>query len=190
MTKDFYFDVTEVQEILLDNNKINELPIDNTVKQLLMAADKKVLLKNAELHMAKIAFHSDCVREFCEKAGIPERGAKHDNSKWSPQELFESIYFFQGTRSPIDRANEVLGWSPAFNHHVESNDHHLEASVKLKETGKTVYETENAYINGGTVIRISDGAVIPKDELMTEDKPIDVAIETICDFCGAAKAYL
>ena len=156
-----YEDPVEVKTILMNNNLIAQLNIDPKVKELLMNADKEKLLTNVDAHMQKISSHSRFVGEFCKQAGIPERGENHDKSKWSERELFESIYFFEGTRSPIDKANEVLGWSPAFAHHVQVNDHQLE---------------HNIYINGGTITPL--------------EPSFDAAVEVICDFCGAAKAYL
>lgn len=151
----------EVKEVLKDDKKIMELDIHPIIKDLLLKADKEQLLKNVDLHMKKIEDHSYYVGEFCIQAGIPERGACHDMSKWSAVELFESIYFYEGTRSPIDKANEVIGWSPAFTQHVRLNDHQLENSI---------------YLNGGMVKPV--------------EKTMDAAIETVCDFCGAAKAYM
>ena len=151
----------EVKEVLKDNDKIMELNIHPIVKDLLLNADKEKLMKNVDLHMKKIADHSFYVGEFCKQAGIPKRGEEHDLSKWSADELFESIYFYEGTRSPIDKANEVIGWSPAFLHHVQCNDHQLENSI---------------YLNCGMIKPV--------------EKTMDAAIETVCDFCGAAKAYM
>ena len=151
----------EVKEVLRDDKKIMELDIDPIVKDLLLKADKEQLMQNVDLHMKKISDHTHYVGEFCKQAGIPERGANHDASKWSAVELFESIYFYEGTRSPIDKANEVIGWSPAFTQHVRLNDHQLENSI---------------YLNGGMVKPV--------------EKVMDAAIETVCDFCGAAKAYM
>lgn len=156
-----YQDINEVKDILLDNSKILSLPINNKVKELLLNANKDVLCSNAELHFAKIHSHYTYVRDFCQQAGISERGTVHDLSKWSAEELFESIYFYEGTRSPIDKANEILGWSPAFTHHIRHNEHQLENSI---------------YINGGMIKPIK--------------KEFEASIEVVCDFCGAAKAYL
>lgn len=156
-----YEDPKEVKMILMNNHLIEQLDIEPEVKTLLLTADKEKLMANVDAHMQKIANHSHFVGEFCKQAGISERGEAHDLSKWSEQELFESIYFFEGTRSPIDKANEVLGWSPAFSHHVQVNDHQLE---------------HNIYINGGTIT--------------PREPSFDAAVEVICDFCGAAKAYL
>ena len=151
----------EVKKILIDNNKIMELDIHPIVKELLLNADKNKLMQNVDLHMKKIADHSFYVGEFCKQAGIPQRGEEHDLSKWSADELFESIYFYEGTRSPIDKANEVIGWSPAFLHHTQCNDHQLENSI---------------YLNCGMIKPV--------------EKTLDAAIEVVCDFCGAAKAYM
>ena len=138
-----------------------ELDIHPIVRDLLLNADKNQLMQNVDLHMKKIADHSFFVGEFCKQAGIPKRGEEHDLSKWSASELFESIYFYEGTRSPIDKANEVIGWSPAFLHHTQCNDHQLENSI---------------YLNCGMIKPV--------------EKTLDAAIEVVCDFCGAAKAYM
>ena len=156
-----YRNVDEIKNILSDNKKIKQLNLHPTVKDLLLNADKKQLLSNVSNHIAKISNHYFYVKNFCEQAGIPERGKSHDISKFSEEELFESIYFYEGTRSPIDKANEVIGWSPAFAHHIKYNDHQLENSI---------------YINGGMINPV--------------EKTLDASIEVVCDFCGAAKAYL
>lgn len=156
-----YRNVDEIKNILSDNRKIEQLNLHPIVKDLLLNADKQKLLANVNNHIAKISNHYFYVKNFCEQAGIPERGKSHDISKFSEEELFESIYFYEGTRSPIDKANEVIGWSPAFAHHIKYNDHQLENSI---------------YINGGMIKPV--------------EKTLDASIEVVCDFCGAAKAYL
>ena len=126
-----YRNVDEIKNILSDNRKIEQLNLHPIVKDLLLNADKQKLLANVNNHIAKISNHYFYVKNFCEQAGIPERGKSHDISKFSEEELFESIYFYEGTRSPIDKANEVIGWSPAFAHHIKYNDHQIKCDITL-----------------------------------------------------------
>ena len=118
-------------------------------------------LSNAFKHFAKICKHKYWVGYYCFKAGIPWRGIKHDMSKFSPVEFWESAKYFQGTSSPIDACKKENGWSKAWQHHKGRNDHHYE------------YWTDD-YDHGG------------KPLIM----PFDCALEMLCDYLGAGRAYM
>ena len=64
-------------------------------------------MKNALRHFKLISLHKWYVFLFCCKAGIPWRGIKHDLSKYSPTEFFESVKYFQGDGSPIDACKKA-----------------------------------------------------------------------------------
>ena len=111
-------------------------------------------------HLRTVQTHRKWVRYFCFKAGIPWRGIKHDLSKYSPVEFFESARFWNGTSSPINRAKEELGISYAWLHHKGRNRHH--------------YEYWQDDFDKGGIARMM---------------PCDDFIEMVCDTLGASVAY-
>ena len=112
-------------------------------------------------HFHKICTHKRWVAFYCRKAGIGWRGFKHDMSKFSPAEFWESVKYYQGTASPIDAAKKDKGWSKAWMHHKGRNSHHYE------------YWVDN-HDNGG------------KPLIM----PFEDALELLCDYLGAGRAYM
>ena len=118
-------------------------------------------LKNAFLHFKKICIHKYWVGYYCFKLGIPFQGITHDLSKFSPTEFFESVKYYQGTRSPIDACKEVNGYSMGWFHHRGRNPHHYE------------YWQDN-FDKGGEPVMI----------------PKKYAVEMLCDYLGAARAYM
>jgi hypothetical protein len=112
-------------------------------------------------HLKTVCTHKYWVFYYCRKAGITWQGIKHDISKFSPTEFFESVKYFQGNRSPIDACKEENGWSAAWMHHKGRNPHHYE------------YYVDNLD-NGGVAIQM----------------PEKFAIELICDYLGAGRAYM
>lgn len=119
-----------------------------------------MLLKNMWLHFKKICIHKYWVGYYCFKAGLYWRGITHDLSKFSPTEFFESAKYYQGDRSPIDACKEANGVSKAWQHHKGRNSHHYE------------YWHDN----------IDKGGV-------THPMPFEDALELVCDFLGAGRAY-
>ena len=111
-------------------------------------------------HFKKVCKHKYWVGYYCFKAGIPWRGIKHDMSKFSPVEFLESVKYYQGNRSPIDRCKEVNGWSKAWQHHKGRNDHHYEYFIDNLD-------------HGGKPLKM----------------PPECAIEMLCDYLGAGRAY-
>ena len=84
------------------------------------------ILKNTVRHFITITRHRHKVIYHCAKAGILWQGLFHDLSKYSPTEFVEGMKFYQGTRSPNERAREVYGYSKAWIHHKGRNKHHFE----------------------------------------------------------------
>ena len=82
------------------------------------------MVKNSLKHFKKICIHKYWVAHYCFKCGLYWRGIKHDMSKFSPIEFWESVKYYQGDRSPIDAAKEDKGWSAAWMHHKGRNTHH------------------------------------------------------------------
>ena len=117
-------------------------------------------MRNFYNHFKKVCKHKYWVGYYCFKAGIPWRGIKHDMSKFSPIEFLESVKYYQGNRSPIDRCKEVNGWSKAWQHHKGRNDHHYEYWM-------------DDFDHGGKLLKM----------------PPECAIEMLCDYLGAGRAY-
>jgi len=63
---------------------------------------------------------------YCFRMGLYWQGLTHDLSKYSPTEFLEGAKYWQGTRSPNNRAREVKGYSEAWLHHKGHNRHHFE----------------------------------------------------------------
>ena len=82
-------------------------------------------------------------------------------SKFSPTEFWESVKYYSGTRSPIDACKEDKGVSMAWMHHKGRNPHHYE------------YWIDN-FDKGGEA----------------KEMPWKYKVEMICDYLGAARAYM
>jgi hypothetical protein len=111
-------------------------------------------------HLKTVLKHKWWVFYYCCRFGIPWRGIKHDLSKFSPTEFFESVKYYTGTRSPIDACKEDRGYSKAWLHHKGRNKHHYE------------YWQDN-FDNGGQPL------IMPYKE----------SLEMLCDYLGAGRAY-
>ena len=83
-------------------------------------------LKNIFSHIWLVTKHRNRVLINCSKCGIMWRGLVHDLSKFSPEEFFESVKYFQGNRSPIGACRRDKGVSRAWLHHKGRNKHHIE----------------------------------------------------------------
>lgn len=118
------------------------------------------LLKNFFGHLRTVTKHRWFVFLHCCYAGMPLRGFIHDLSKLNPVEFFEGVKYYQGTRSPIDACKQANGYSMAWLHHKGRNKHHYEYWIDYLD-------------NGGKPIQM----------------PYKYALELICDFLGAGKAY-
>ncbi len=77
-------------------------------------------------HLVTITRHRHKVIAHCLRAGIPIQGLLHDLSKYSPEEFFPGVKFYQGTRSPNEGEREAYGYSFAWMHHKGRNKHHFE----------------------------------------------------------------
>lgn len=121
----------------------------------------KITLKNTLAHFKKICVHKFWVAHYCFKAGLYWQGITHDFSKFSWVEFWESVKYYQGDSSPIPIAKKNQGYSLAWQHHKGRNPHHYE------------YWTDK-YDEGTVAIKM----------------PYKYAVELICDYLGAARAYL
>lgn len=94
-------------------------------------------MSNIWKHFRLITKHKWIVFKLAVKAGIPFRGFVHDLSKYSPEEFFESVKYYQGNRSPITIARKDKGYSRAWLHHKGRNKHHIEYWYDAYATEKT-----------------------------------------------------
>ncbi len=88
-------------------------------------------IRNAIKHLKLVLKHKWLVLKFCTKLGMPFRGLMHDLSKFSIEELRESIKYYKGNESPINVCRREKGYSKAWNHHKARNKHHEEYWVDL-----------------------------------------------------------
>lgn len=112
-------------------------------------------------HWRTIRTHRHWVKYYCRLAHIRRRGWKHDLSKYSPTEFWESARYWTGTSSPINEAKKEQGYSKAWLHHRGRNPHHW------------AYWADN-FSEGTVVYRM------PKDDF----------VEMVCDFLAAGRAYM
>ncbi len=112
-------------------------------------------------HLATVRRHRRAVRKLCFKAGLIRQGLTHDLSKYSRQEFWAGVKYYQGYRSPQAREREVLGYSAAWLHHKGRNKHHFEYWTDFAD-GKRVYV----------------------------DMPPRYFAEMVCDRVAASKIYL
>ena len=74
-------------------------------------------LINVWRHFRTITKHRNLVRKHCFKIGLYWQGLTHDLSKYSPEEFWTGVRFYQGDRSPNAAERETLGFSKAWLHH-------------------------------------------------------------------------
>lgn len=77
-------------------------------------------------HIKLVSKHKLVVFKLACKVGIPWRGFMHDWSKFSPEEFFESVKYYNGKKSPIIVCKQENGYSRAWLHHKGRNKHHPE----------------------------------------------------------------
>ena len=82
------------------------------------------IFKNAIKHIILVSKHKWLVFKFCCKIGMPIRGLRHDLSKFTPVEFFESIKYYNGKMSPIKLCKQDKGYSLSWLHHKGRNKHH------------------------------------------------------------------
>lgn len=112
------------------------------------------------MHFKTITKHRHKVIQHCFKAGIFWQGCLHDLSKYNPCEFLVGAKYYQGTRSPNEAEREDNGYSVAWMHHKGRNKHHYE------------FWQDNFDLGCKPV-----------------QMPYKYALELICDFLGAGRAY-
>lgn len=93
------------------------------------------IVGNVFKHIKLVSKHKWYVFKFSCKLGIPLRGLKHDLSKFSFSEFWESVKYYDneggGKRSPVQISRETNGYSMAWLHHKGRNKHHDQYWVDL-----------------------------------------------------------
>lgn len=112
-------------------------------------------------HLKTVVKHKFWVWYYMNKCGRGWQGLLHDMSKFSPVEFFESVKYYTGNSSPIDACKKDKGISMAWMHHKGRNQHHYE------------YWQDN-FDNGGEA----------------KEMPWKYKVEMLCDYLGAARAYM
>ena len=120
------------------------------------------MLHNLFGHFITITRHRHKVIYHCFRAGIPLRGLLHDLSKYSPTEFLEGVRFYQGDRSPNEKARDIYGYSLAWMHHKGRNKHHFEYWT---DYSKKTHQNEPVKM------------------------PLKFVIEMFCDRVAASKIY-
>ena len=89
-------------------------------------------------HFSTITRHRNLVRKHCFQIGLYWQGLTHDLSKYSPEEFWTGVRYYQGNRSPNAAEREIVGYSRAWLHHKGRNKRHYEYWIDIsnhKEEG-------------------------------------------------------
>ena len=89
-------------------------------------------------HFSTITRHRNLVRKHCFQIGLYWQGITHDLSKYSLEEFWTGVRYYQGNRSPNAAERETVGYSRAWLHHKGRNKHHYEYWIDIsshKEEG-------------------------------------------------------
>ena len=60
-------------------------------------------------HFSTITRHRNLVRKHCFQIGLYWQGLTHDLSKYSPEEFWTGVRYYQGNRSPMQRSVRPWG---------------------------------------------------------------------------------
>ena len=114
-------------------------------------------------HFYTITKHRHLVRKHCFRLGLYWQGLTHDLSKYSPEEFWTGVRYYQGTRSPNAAEREIVGFSCAWLHHKGRNKHHYEYWIDVSNN---------------------------KEEGLVGNKmPLKYVAEMICDRIAACEVY-
>lgn len=118
---------------------------------------------NAWNHLKTITEHKLLVMENCFRVGLYRQGLLHDLSKYSPEEFWTGVRYYQGSRSPNAAEREALGFSKAWLHHKGRNKHHFEYWI--------------------------DFSANKEEGLVGHEMPLNYVIEMVMDRIAACKVY-
>ncbi|WP_124066799.1 DUF5662 family protein [Clostridium sp. E02] len=120
-------------------------------------------LRNLWGHIYTINEHKIRVMKNCFRVGLIKQGLLHDMSKYSPEEFFPGVFYYQGDRSPNAAEIEEKGYSKAWLHHKGRNKHHCEYWI--------------------------DFSTNPEKGLIGHKMPLKYVIEMVMDRIAASKTY-
>ena len=90
-------------------------------------SDGRITLKKAAGHLKTVLHHKKLVAEGCFHVGLYGQGIMHDLSKFYPEEMRNSIRYYQGGKQSPNNGERVMkGYSAAWMHHKGRNKHHFE----------------------------------------------------------------
>lgn len=90
-------------------------------------SDGRFTLKKAAGHLKTVFHHKKLVAEGCFHVGLYRQGVLHDLSKFCPEEMMNSIRYYQGGKQSPNNGERVMkGHSDAWMHHKGRNKHHFE----------------------------------------------------------------
>ena len=128
-------------------------------------------------HLKTIVHHRHLVMKVCFKIGIFWQGLFHDMSKFSFVEFFEGAKYFEGFRSPTEKARLTNGYSKAWIHHKGRNKHHFEYWTDINPTTRA-YEPVPMpvrYVKEMFADRIAASKTYLKDKY-TDNSPLEYFI--------------
>ena len=120
-------------------------------------------VQNIWRHYCTITKHRRLVRRHCFKIGLYWQGLTHDLSKYSPEEFWTGVRYYQGDRSPNAAEREDVGYSRAWLHHKGRNKHHYEYWIDISNH--------------------------KEDGLVGNKMPVRYVAEMICDRIAACEVY-
>ena len=107
--------------------------------------------------------HRREVRKCCFACGLYRQGLTHDLSKYSPSELFPSIRYYQGYRSPYSYEKELHGYALGWLHHKGRNKHHWEYWYDMIQGKLTPIEMPYRYLIESVCDRVAACKIYQKD---------------------------
>ncbi len=134
----------------------------------------KQFLYNFKGHFLTIITHKKEVFKNCLRAGIIWQGIVHDLSKFSPEEFYNGVIYYQGDRSPNEGEREEYGYSKAWMHHKGRNKHHFEYWTDYDKITKklTPVRMPKRYVIEMFCDRVAASKVYKK-ELYTDRSPLE-----------------
>lgn len=121
-------------------------------------------IKKFNGHLSTITLHRHYVLSMCFKCGMYKQGLLHDLSKYSFEEFWPSVKYFQGNRSPITYEKEIKGYSKGWLHHKGRNKHHWEYWIDRKQTELVTIAMPFNYVLESVLDKIAASKVYQKDK--------------------------
>ena len=115
-------------------------------------------------HLRTVQHHRFLVLRHCWRVGLYWQGLTHDLSKYSPEEFWTGVRYYQGDRSPNAAEREAIGFSKAWLHHKGRNKHHFEYWIDYDVDGS-------------------------RTVLAGMKMPVKYVVEMFCDRIAASRIY-